>query len=781
MIYDEASGRILLGVKELVSTVKLGISLYCIEGRTEPSISFKHYLDFESEGIKFRLLSGDCDIDASSVNYTYPVNSTLASPTAYERSYARAEGFVLCSVARGEFDLSDNAPTQLKISYVSKISGAVKEEKEEISSERLSEFFKKCADAIPRAARAEIERLTLRAPSMRAVKFPYSTVRDGQRDFIKAAHRIMSRGGELMATAPTGTGKTVSALFPAVRAIGEGCQDKVFYLTPKTTTAAAAAEAIEKMEEGGAHIRALVLTAKEKLCKKGVICSDGKELCDGQNEGRIYSAAMELFDRNITVVTSKEISETAERAAVCPYELSLTYSELCDVIICDFNYLFDPKVYLRRYFSREGAYALLIDEAHNLPERAREMYSAEISYGQLLSLALSDVTDEHSEEAAVAKSIAEKFKELLFPYVKDEIRESADGNKRGAYHSKSVPDGLIELLGKASTLFDRLFLRALGAKDENRRPRIRAIRDYLYRINSFIRIHNFFDEGFEFFLFSNDDELKAKLFCLDTGRVIREKTALASGTVFFSATLAPSDYYKGVLGVGSSASLLNVDSPFAKEQLAVAIIESINTRFSARDESLISVCRAIAATLSAKRGHYIVFAPSYEYCDKLHKAFEAKYPKIRSICQKSKMSENEKVQFLNEFSTDPDKYLVAFCVMGGIYSEGIDLVGDKLIGAIVVGIGMPVPTFEREAIAAYYDDLCESGKLYSYVYPGMNKVLQAAGRVIRSEDDRGTILLIDDRFRDPVYKKSSPALWGKLNFFDNPKALKEFFESFWQE
>ena len=262
---------------------------------------------------------------------------------------------------------------------------------------------------------------------------------------------------------------------------------------------------------------------------------------------------------------------------------------------------------------------------------------------------------------------------------------------------------------------------------------------------------------------------------------IKKKTEKNGSSVFFSATLAPADYYKGVLGVSSSAELLNVDSPFAKEQLAVAIIESINTRYSGRDESIFSVCRAIAAALSSKRGHYIIFAPSYEYTKRLYDAFTAKYPKINSICQRADMTDEERRLFLEEFSKDSDKYLAAFCVMGGIYSEGIDLSGDKLMGAIVVGIGIPAPSYEREAVAAYYDELCESGKLYSYIYPGMNKVLQAAGRVIRSEDDRGTILLIDDRFRDPVYKKSAPALWGKLHFFDNPKALKEYFESFWNE
>ena len=240
-------------------------------------------------------------------------------------------------------------------------------------------------------------------------------------------------------------------------------------------------------------------------------------------------------------------------------------------------------------------------------------------------------------------------------------------------------------------------------------------------------------------------------------------------------------YYRSTLGGDGTSEMIEVDSPFDESQLSVSIMDKISTRLSEREDTLGAVCRAIAATVSARRGNYMIFSPSFKYSEALAKAFTAKYPKIKTLVQRKDMTAKEKEAFLAEFEKESDSYLIGFCVMGGIYSEGIDLAGESLIGAVVIGIGIPALSYEREAISAYYDDKYEEGKQFAYIYPGVNRVLQAAGRVIRREDDRGVIVLIDDRFDDPIYKTVIPKLWSGMKFIATPKELREELDKFWAE
>jgi Rad3-related DNA helicase len=343
-----------------------------------------------------------------------------------------------------------------------------------------------------------------------------------------------------------------------------------------------------------------------------------------------------------------------------------------------------------------------------------------------------------------------------------------------------LPEELYDAFIKAKEVIEGEILESYKAKDVERDIRIRLLKDQLYLLDDFTGAMESFDSHYEFFIFYRDGELEAEIFCLDTGEAIRQRLSLGKSTVFFSGTLSPIEYYKDILGGDRSSAVLEVDSPFAPEHLSVSVISHVSTRFNQRDDTLLSICRYIAATLSAKRGNYMIFSPSFAYCEKLYSAFRAKYPKIRTILQKADMTSLEKREFLEEFERDDGSYLAAFCVTGGIYSEGIDLTGDRLIGAVIVGVGLPTPSFEREAICAYYDEVGENGKLYAYIYPGMNKVLQAAGRVIRCEDDRGVIVLIDDRFEDPIYRSSAPYLWRDMKFFADPKALNEHLKDFWE-
>ncbi len=786
MIYDEEKGLLITGVKEAVATARRGMSAYTVTDDEEPDISEAlpdgkktNFIELPKEyghsGYNFLINGRAISYENGTLCVLFRVPSAREIKKKETEKQARGEAFMLGAMALTPGGSAEDV-LRLRTTFLAEDTRETVISEESVTRAKLYAFFDKCVESLAKTGRAEIERVTERLPSMRAVKFPYGRVRDGQSEFIRTAYKAMARGGRLFAAAPTGTGKTVSAIFPAIRALGNKKCDKAFYLTPKQTTAIAAKECIELLTKSGAKIRSVMLLAKDRLCKRGSVCRESKRLCPTHSSGKMTEAVMALFDMNIPTVTPADVSRVAEEYTICPYELSLTYSELCDVVICDFNYLFDPQVYIRRFFTRPGSYAFLIDEAHNLAERAREMYSAEIRADEI---GATELLGELSLLRAASREASERFNEILMPLLKDELTKDKNGVLHGAYHSSNLPGEFYEIFGKLTAIAEDELYSSFSAKDDEKDARISYIRDYLYRVKKFNDAVLRFDTGFEILVFLDGDELRAKIFCLDTGSVISQRLDIGRSAVFFSGTLTPLDYYRSLLGGDRTSDVLEIDSPFAPEQLAIAVMDKITTRYSEREDSLLAVCRVIAATLSARRGNYMIFSPSFAYSEALCEAFKKKYPKIRTIVQKPNMTKSEKDDFLAEFSRADGTYLAAFCVMGGIYSEGIDLVGDKLIGAVVVGIGMPSLSYEREAIAEYYQEKLDSGKEFAYLYPGINRVLQAAGRVIRTEDDRGVIVLVDDRFRDPLYKKSAPKIFKGMEFFDDPKSLKERLEEFW--
>ena len=794
MRYNAESGKILISNREFVTTARRGVAaavpsdsdepefkelsktiLRNIVGETNPdSIVF----DFACGEYKFALTAKAERIDGCKLWFAREVDSNPTHPKKEYVSQLRGEGYVAAYAYAKQNSLTR---VTLNFVYINSELGTHAETSESITREKLEKFFNKCAAAVAVYAKPEIERVTIRLPSMKNLKFPYKTIRDGQREFVRCAYKNIARGCTLFATAPTGTGKTVSALYPAVRAMGEGLRDKTFYLTPKETTANAAIDCLTLMAERGLILRGIKLTAKEKCCRNGLVCRDSRDNCGFAKCNRLSDAALALYSEEKTVVTIDEIHLFAKKFKVCPYELSLTYSELCDVVICDFNYLFDPTVYIRRFFTEGGNYTFLIDEAHNLPDRAREMYSAQFSADDFALVTDSDLLGEFSKTKKLSANLKAEFFDTLFPYVKEDIYTDDENKKCASAHTKDIPLKLYEIFDRLSQAAEEEIFENYSSKDEQKDARIKLLRSYLFNINKFRSAMSRYDSSYETFVFYSDGKITAKLFCIDTGREISERLAKGRAAVFFSATLTPLYYYKSILGGDGSSDTLEIESPFDSGQLSVSIMDKISTRLLEREETLSSVCRVIAATVSAKRGNYMIFSPSFAYSEALSRIFSAKYPKINVITQRRDMSASQRQEFLEEFSKEDKSYLVGFCVMGGIYSEGIDLTGDSLIGAVIVGIGMPGLSYEREAISAYYDDKYEEGKQFAYIYPGMNRVLQAAGRVIRREDDRGVIVLVDDRFDDPIYKKIIPKLWTGMKFIGDAKTLRENLDEFWKE
>lgn len=793
MRYDAEKNKILISCREFIRTARRAVasSVPCDEDEPETRrVSKRLYAEAipEAERKEFNLTfsSNGCEIEVKShaekaeggeMWFSSEVDTPPARPKKEYAAQLRGEAYIAALAYIEELGLER---VKLNFVYINSYLSEFADTVEYVTKKKLNSFFDKCKMTINIYAKPEIDRVTVRLPSMQKAKFPYKIVREGQSEFVRQAYKTIARGGALFATAPTGTGKTVSAIYPAVRAMGDGRIDKTFYLTPKETTAEAAVDCLNLMAESGVKLRAVKICAKEKRCKSGLLCRENRALCENSKCNKLADATLYLYKKEKTVLTAEDLDEASKAFKVCPYELSLTYAELCDVVICDFNYLFDPDVYIRRFFTDGGNYAFLVDEAHNLPDRAREMYSAEISDSDILLPAKSELLGEFSETKKSARGAADAFAEALFPLIKEDIRVDDDGKKYASSHVKDIPYPLYEVFDRLiATVENEIFIN-YAATDEEKERRVKLLREYAFRLKKFRNVMEKFDTSYEMFIFYENGSLRAKLFCIDTGREISERLAKGRSAVFFSATLTPLYYYKSLLGGDGASDVLEVTSPFDPDQLSVTVMDKISTRFSEREDTLSAICRVIAATASAKRGNYMIFSPSFAYSDALSKAFKAKYPKVNVITQKRNMSAREKEAFLAEFSKEDKSYLIGFCVMGGIYAEGIDLAGDSLIGAVVVSIGMPGLSYEREAISAYFDEKYEEGKQFAYIYPGMNRVLQAAGRVIRREDDRGVIVLVDDRFSDPVYKKIIPSLWKGMKFISDPKSLRESLDEFWK-
>ncbi len=644
---------------------------------------------------------------------------------------------------------------------------------EEPSRAQLKKFFDKLLTSAAAHAAPEMERVVHRLPAIAHARFPYGEMREGQRELIETVYTTIRRGGRLYASAPTGIGKTIATLYPALRALGEGRCEKIFYLTPKNTAGVAAAEACRRLAEAGVPVRCVMLTAKETICPHRMICRQ-REKCGLSPIAaeREDDAARALLARGAAVITSHEIAEEALAHKVCPYELSLRYSQYADVVICDYNYLFDPRVALKRFFLRGGNYAFLVDEAHNLVERARHIWTKQVSDDDIDRLI--GATEYLPTLRAAAVAFKEKLMEIVTDGTASEEREDADGVKRGFYASQELPEAYYMALSTLVYACEDALMSPMSVELARRvRPMCYDLRDVLDRLGDY-------DERFTTFLLRDGDSMQIRTVCLDPAGVVNERLLRGGSAVLFSATLTPITYYRDVLGGRRGDTVLEVASPFDENNLCIAVMDRISTRYLEREDTVRQVVKAILTCVKAKPGNYMVFCPSYHYMIRLHEALHTAVPKLNTLVQKKDMTKAERAAFLAAFDENPKSALVGFCVMGGIYSEGVDLVGKRLIGAVIVGVGLPGLSDEREAMRAYFDETQESGRAYAYVMPGMNRVLQAAGRVIRTETDRGVVLLIDDRFSSPEYRHLIPEHWQGLSFVGDHGSLSHLLDRFWR-
>lgn len=599
-------------------------------------------------------------------------------------------------------------------------------------------------------------------PSMRQLAFPYDDYRDGQRDMAANAYRAIKNGRILLCQAPTGIGKTSAALFPAVKALGAGLTERIFYLTARTTARRAAEDALDRMREKGLRARSVTLTAKEKIC----FMQGQKTRC--QPDECPYAAG--YYDRRRAALTEAvcmerfsraEIEELAQEYQICPFELSLDLCETADVIICDYNYVFDPVVHLKRFFDGTRCEcALLIDEAHNLAARAREMLSAELKYADLLALrravarADGDRSNLYKATATLLKEMRALCKGLETPSVEVEPPNSLYG---------PVDD----------------FVEACREKMGQMEYHEQLLECYFAALN-YQRACDMFDGNFKALLFNEKSAYRVKIWCLDPAEYLRRSMLKTSGAVLFSGTLSPMHYYARISGVRREEgdALLELESPFPCENLLVLRLP-IDTRFRVREETAGEIARAILAMVRAKTGNYMACFPSHAYLQLVYERFMLiSGGRIQTIRQESGMKEEEREAFLARMRPSPNESLVAFVAMGGIFAEGVDLPGDRLSGAAIVGVGLPQPDMERELLCEAWND-SDEGRAYAYVYPGMERVLQAAGRVIRSETDRGVVLLLDERYAGEEYRELLPGSWRVRAARDVVSAAEKM-QAFWR-
>lgn len=598
--------------------------------------------------------------------------------------------------------------------------------------------------------------------SIKELSFPHKNYRKGQRELAVAAYKTIVNGKKLYAQAPTGIGKTISTVFPAVKAMGEGHISKIFYLTAKTITRTVAGEAFSLMREKGLHIKTVVLTAKDKICfKEKATCNpESCEYAKGHYD-RVNDAIMDILT-NEDELNREIIEKYAQKHCVCPFEFSLDLTLWADAVICDYNYVFDPSVSLKRFFAEKGGdYAFLIDEAHNLVDRAREMYSSELYKKPFL--------DFKREVKATYPKLSKALNKIN-QYMLD-IKKKC--NSDGYYIKEEFDSEIYFHLKKFITECEEYLLKNKNA--ENYEEYLNLYFDAL----AFIRICELYDDRYITYAEKANGDIKLKLYCLDPSHLLKETLRKGRAAIFFSATLIPMDYHKYILGGEDDDYTIYLNSPFPIENRCILVADSISTKYRDREGSYLDIVEYISSVLNAKKGNYLIFFPSYQYMNKVYELFTEKYPEYETYIQEPDMTEEEREDFLELFELDKDKNVIGFCVLGGIFSEGIDLKHDRLIGVIIVGVGLPQICLERDIIRDYFNKVNNLGYEYSYMYPGMTKVLQAAGRLIRTEEDRGIILLLDERFVYSNYQRLFPREWFPYIRVNNDN-IEKYLCEFWK-
>ena len=738
-----------------------------MKGNYQAEVSLKRESEYEDviiqvEGRADGIFTEDGEFWIDEIKGTYGNLQAKEVPVPVHRAQAMCYGWIY-----GEKEGLSQIGIQMTYSHLD--TEDTRRFREIFSMEELKNWYQKLLDDYHKWISCSLSWKKERNASMKDLQFPFP-YREGQREIVSGVYHTVSSKKTLFVQAPTGVGKTMSAIFPSVRAIGEGKGETLFYLTAKTITGTVAWEAFHTLRENGLKFKVTAITAKEKLCfLDSPECTPEKCPYAKGHFDRVNDAVYELWTTE-EVYSREVIRAHAEKWQVCPFEMCLDLSVWVDGVICDYNYAFDPNVHLKRFFGENisGDYIFLIDEAHNLVERGREMYSAEISRQTLFTLRKK--IRKHFPK--LARALDKASRQML------ELEEDLKASQN-PYQVLSNPGVLPVTFLTISGELEEI-LEEKNLEEELRKE----ILEFYFVVRDFLNVSELVDENYVVYTECfGENDFRLRLFCVNPAANLSEYLKKGRSAVFFSATLFPMLYYRELLTTETDAYGIYVQSPFSAKNRRILIGSDVSSRYTRRNHTEYrKIAEYISRCVWQRQGNYMVFFPSYRLMEDVYQVYEEEFSVdwVRCIRQNSDMTEREREEFLEEFQSR-EGTLVGFCVLGGIFSEGVDLTGESLIGAIIVGTGLPQIGSEREILKEYYDRKKQSGFDYAYRYPGMNKVLQAAGRVIRTKEDRGVILLLDDRFLGRDYGEIFPREWKdrsscRLNTVE--EAVSRFWRSF---
>lgn len=666
---------------------------------------------------------------------------------------------------------------KLRLCYLNLDTQEEHQLEEVIHRKNLERFYQEIVDRYIAFLRNKLNWIRLRNGAIGALDFPYKRYRAGQREMAVAVYKALKSKTQLVLQAPTGIGKTIASIYPAVKSMPTLGYEKLFYLSAKASGQVMAQDAVHDLKETGLKLRDVTLTAKDKICfTKGAPCD--ANFCEYAKG--YYDKLPDVMEQVLLSEKSldrTELERIARNETMCPFELSLDLSLVADIVICDYNYLFDPVVYLKRYFdNKKSRFALLMDESHNLVDRGRDMFSAELNKQAFLDLKrLVKIGS-----PLLAKRLTRINAEFL-SLIKTEKETIED---KSSVVLKVMPNAFHNTLRQFTELAEE-FLQDAPLYTNGEAPFQSELLEVYFQVLRYLRTSEYVDENYRIILGTTISRTKTpayyiKIYCLNPGPKLAEGFNRVTSSVCFSATLNPQTYFSTLMGIEKKALWYQIESPFLPENLGVFSTSYISTTFNNRTASIYELVDTLADILRVKKGNYIAYFPSYAYLQAVSEKFTERYPQIDTLIQSKGMVEDDKKVFLDKFVPGGES-LLGFAVMGGTFGEGIDLKGHRLIGAMIIGVGLPQIGLERDLIRDHFDqhDARCSGFEFAYQYPGMNRVLQTAGRVIRSDTDQGIVCLIDHRFNEQRYQRLLPASWQTVQV-RNRQQLVQKLDHFWK-
>ncbi|MCL2865491.1 MAG: ATP-dependent DNA helicase [Lachnospiraceae bacterium] len=675
-----------------------------------------------------------------------PENVHIAQGKCYAYIYARENGL---------------AHIRVQMTYCQMETEEIKRFVECYDFSDLEEWFFDLVGQYEKWARFAYLSRIQRNESIQKIDFPFP-YRQGQKELVTSVYKTILRKKKLFIQAPTGIGKTLATIFPAVKAVGEGLGERIFYLTAKTITRTVAEQGFQRLRAQGLQWKSIVIVAKDKICMyEEANCNPEQCIYAKGHYDRVNDAIYDMI-RSFDEISRERMERQAEKYKVCPFEMSLDIALWVDGIICDYNYAFDPGAHLKRFFSgnTNNGYLFLIDEAHNLVERAREMYSAQLVKEDIMAVrrSIKNSAPKLAKQLEVCNQLLLTLKRECETY---QLQESVSHFTLKLMHVFMEMEQFLE------------------RKEEN--PEREQVLELFFQIRHFLTIHDALDDNYLIYTeLGQDNHFKLKLYCINPATNLQHYLIQGNSTIFFSATLLPIHYYKQLLSTVSDDYAIYAESTFPRENRRLFIGTDVSTKYTKRSVNMYQAyAHYIHQIVLGKKGNYLVFFPSYHFMEEVYRGFEEMADDVEWVLQSRYMSEESREIFLEHFEEEREKPFVGFCVMGGIFSEGIDLTEERLIGAIVIGTGLPQVSYEREILKIYFDQRGMPGFDYAYLYPGMNKVLQSAGRVIRTEKDKGVIALLDERFHQRQYAAVFPREWDYYmvcNQYNIMESIKEFWD-----